>query len=149
MENSRFNLEYAKLFIKRAEMDLKSAKVLLDNDIYPDSIYHSQQCIEKAVKAVLVLNDMVIRKHIVSAIFKKVVRKLSDEVWKEKLLNLISKIEKLEEHWVLPRYPEPIGDEIWNPLDNYTKEDAEECLKDAEEVLNVIKEFLKEKYGLE
>ena len=33
--------------------------------------------------------------------------------------------------------------------EEYTKEDAEECLKDAEKVLKVIKEFLKEKYGLE
>ncbi len=150
MGDSGFNLEYAKLFIKRAEMDLKSAKILLDNDIYPDSIYHSQQCAEKAVKAVLVLNNVIIRKHVVSGVFMNIIYEMNIEnSWKDRLLNLIPKIESLEEHWVMPRYPEPYFGGLWNPLEEYTKKDAEECLKDAEDVLKVIKEFLKKKYGLE
>ena len=150
MEDSGFNIKYAKLFIKRAEEDLEVSKVLLKTNHYPDSVYHSQQCVEKAVKAILILNGVIFRRHIVSGVFRNVIYEMNiEDSWKEKLLNLIPKIESLEEHWVLPRYPEPYFGELWNPLEEYTKEDAEECLKDAEKVLKVIKEFLKEKYGLE
>ena len=72
-----------------------------------------------------------------------------DEYWKERFDSLLPIIRELERHWALPRYPEPVGEEVQNPLDKYDKEDAEECLKNAEKVLTVVKEFLKEKYGLE
>ena len=91
---------------------------------------------------------ILIKTHYVSRLLIEILDEF-DEYWKEKFNNLLPTISELEKHWVLPRYPEPMGEEIWNPLDNYTKEDAEECLKDAEKVLKVIKEFLKEKYGLE
>ncbi|EHP88517.1 HEPN domain-containing protein [Methanotorris formicicus] len=150
MGDSEFNIKYAKLFIKRAEEDLEVANVLLKTNHYPDSIYHSQQCAEKAVKSILILNNVIVRRHIVSGIFRDVIYRIDiEESWKEKLLYLIPKIESLEEHWVMPRYPEPYFGEFWNPLDEYTKEDAEECIKNAEEVLKVVKGFLKEKYGLE
>ena len=143
MEDSRFNIKYAKLFIKRAEEDLEVSKVLLKTNHYPDSVYHSQQCVEKAVKAVLILNGVIFRRHNVSGVFRNVIYEMNiEDSWKEKLLNLIPKIESLEEHWVLPRYPEPYFGELWNPLEEYTKEDAENVLK-------VIKEFLKDKYNLE
>ncbi|ACX72260.1 hypothetical protein Metvu_0399 [Methanocaldococcus vulcanius M7] len=51
MENRRFNIKYANLFIKRAKEDLEVAKVLLETNHYPDAVYHSQQCAEKAIKA--------------------------------------------------------------------------------------------------
>jgi len=150
MENRRFNIKYAKLFIKRAKEDLEVAKVLLETNHYPDAVYHSQQCAEKAIKAILVLNNVVIRRHIVSGVFRNIIYGMKiEESWRGKLLHLIPKIESLEEHWVMPRYPEPYFGEFWNPLDEYTKEDAEECLKNAEEVLEVVKDFLKEEYGLE
>ena len=146
MEDSRINL--SKYFLSMAKEDLEIAKVLLETSHYAGSVFHSQQCIEKAVKAVLIMFGILIKTHYVSRLLIEILDEF-DEYWKEKFNNLLPTISELEKHWVLPRYPEPMGEEIWNPLDNYTKEDAEECLKDAENVLKVIKEFLKEKYGLE
>ncbi|MDI3496998.1 HEPN domain-containing protein [Archaeoglobus sp.] len=50
-------LEKARLWLERAKADLKSAEVLMD--IVPaDSIYHSQQAVEKAIKSALVLKGI-------------------------------------------------------------------------------------------
>ena len=46
----------------RAFNDLKSSKVLLDNELYDNSVYHSQQCAEKALKAFLIYKNNKITK---------------------------------------------------------------------------------------
>ena len=146
MENRRVNL--SKFFLSMAGEDLEVAKILLETNHHSGSVFHSQQCIEKAIKSVLILFGVFIKTHYVSTLL---VRNLDnfDEYWKGRFESLLPIIRELERHWALPRYPEPMGEEVWNPLEKYTKEDAEECLKNAEEVLKVVKEFLKEKYNLE
>ncbi|EHP88514.1 HEPN domain-containing protein [Methanotorris formicicus] len=145
MEHSRVNL--SKYFLSMAEEDLEIAKVLLKTEHYAGSVFHSQQCIEKSIKSVLILFGVFIKTHYVSNLLVRNLDKF-DEYWKERFDSLLPIIRELERHWALPRYPEPMGEEVWNPLDNYTKEDAEECIKNAEEVLKVVNGFLKEKYGL-
>ncbi len=146
MEDSRFNL--SKYFLSMAEEDLEIAKILLETKHYAGSVIHSQQCIEKGIKSVLILFGIFIKTHYVSNLLVRNLDKF-DEYQKERFDSLLPIIRELERHWALPRYPEPMGEEVWNSLDNYTKEDAEECIKNAEYVLKVVKEFLKEKYGLE
>jgi HEPN domain-containing protein len=46
----------------KAEEDLKSAKVLVENSIIQTSLYHSQQCAEKTLKAILIYYDQVVPK---------------------------------------------------------------------------------------
>ena len=47
--------------------DLKAADVLLKNNIFSKSVYHSQQAVEKSLKAVLALNAIFITdEHVVS-----------------------------------------------------------------------------------
>ncbi len=43
-----------------AQSDLRSAKLLLDGEEFSRSIYHSQQAVEKAMKASLVLKGIII-----------------------------------------------------------------------------------------
>jgi len=115
MGDSEADIKLAKAFARRAELDLKSAKVLLDAGIYADSVYHAQQSVEKIVKALLILENKFVRTHFVSSIFERVIRKF-EEKWRKRLEELIPIIVRLEENWVLPRYPEPFGEEIWDPL---------------------------------
>jgi len=141
------NIKLAKAFLKRAEGDLRSAKILLDAGEFPDSIYHSQQCSEKAIKALLVMENKFVRQHIVSGIFKEVIENFAEK-WKEKLIEILPDIESLEIHWILPRYPEPFGEEIWNPEEEYSEKDAKEAFAKAERILKILKAFLKENYKI-
>ncbi len=55
---------------------------------------------------------------------------------------------ELERHWIRPRYPFPEMGDIWNPLEEYEEEDANEAIEKAEFVFERLKALLKERYGL-
>ena len=149
MGDSTRDIELVKAFAKRSISDLHSAKSLLDSGDYADSAYHAQQCAEKIVKCVLILKGNFLRTHMTSGLFSEVVEDLKNNEWKQKLENLIPEMISLERHWILPRYPEPDGDTIWNPVDEYTKSDAKDAIEKAEFVFKTLKEFMKEVYEVE
>jgi len=61
---------------------------------------------------------------------------------------LVPDLVDLEEHWILPRCPEPYGDDIWNPIDYYTEDVAKGAINKAEKVLNIITKFIREYYNI-
>ncbi len=52
----RGKLEKARIWLERSKADLKSAEIL-KNVVYADSVYHSQQAVEKAIKLEKFLKD--------------------------------------------------------------------------------------------
>jgi len=143
MENKRFDKELVKSFIEAARADLKSAEVNLREGIYNNSIYHSQQAVEKIVKALLLVHNIFKATHIVSPELKKIEKK--EEIKKE----ILNSVKSLEEHWVTSRYPFRMGKEVWNPVRAFTEEDAKDALEKAKFVVREIEKILKEKYGIE
>lgn len=62
-----------------ANSDMRSAKLLLDGAEFSRSIYHSQQAVEKAMKASLVLTGAIITDdHWISDRFKQVFPEMPD-----------------------------------------------------------------------
>jgi HEPN domain-containing protein len=138
MEIDKTDLELAKSFMRKAYDDLRSAEVLLKEGQYSDSTFHSQQAAEKSSKALLVLNKIFVREHIVSHLLFGL--GVSQEI--------IRNVSSLEEHWIKPRYPFVSKKLIWDPTKEYTREIAEDALNKAKFVVNEIEKVLKEKYGL-
>jgi HEPN domain-containing protein len=66
MEIDKADLELVKSFMRKAYDDLKSAEILLEKGQYSDSTFHSQQAAEKSSKALLILNKIFVREHIIS-----------------------------------------------------------------------------------
>lgn len=141
---SKTDIEFAKSFVRRAELDLSSAKHLLKHKNFADSAYHSQQSAEKIVKAILVLENMFVRDHLVSDIFVEIREKYPGRI-SQKVLDTLKDLEK---HWVKPRYPFISKGVIWDPSKEYTKEIAEEALKQAEFVFETLSKVLEEDYNL-
>ncbi|MCD6092830.1 MAG: HEPN domain-containing protein [Candidatus Aenigmarchaeota archaeon] len=137
--------EFAKAFLIRARADLKSANALLKDNDFADAVYHAQQCAEKAIKAHLILENRFAAVHVISPIYVEVSRKLKVKAL-EKVLSLYK---DLEMGWIRPRYPFPEEKEIWNPVEEYKKKDAEESIKKAGLVFSILTKYLKEKYGIE
>ena len=146
MEPGRNNLEFSRLMYLRAKGDLETAQILFDNGQWADCVYHSQQCVEKIIKVVLILENKFVEEHIVCEFFEDTLKEkgLMDDEMKK----LIAKIKSLEEHWVKPRYPFIAEMEVWNPMNQYTKEMAEKGIQDAKEVFDKIYELLKKNYIL-
>ena len=138
MEIDKTDLELARSFMRKAYDDLRSAEVLLEEGQYSDSTFHSQQAAEKSSKALLVLNKIFVREHIVSHLLFNL--GISQEI--------IRNVSSLEEHWIKPRYPFVSKKLIWDPTKEYTREIAEDALKKAKFVVTEIENILKEKYGL-
>lgn len=144
MGNSENDMKLAWLFMKKASNDLKSAKILLEEEQHADSTYHSQQCAEKITKTFLILEDNFVTDHRVVKILRKVMKnkfEINPEFRK-----ILKNIRELEKHWIKPRYPFIGKKLIWDPEKEYTKEIAKEALEKAEFVFNTLKEFLKEEY---
>lgn len=51
-----------KTWLDYAEENVKSAKILLDNKLYNPSLQNAQQAVEKALKAVLIENEINLKK---------------------------------------------------------------------------------------
>lgn len=128
-----------------ANSDIRSAKLLLDGAEFSRSIYHSQQAVEKAMKASLVLTGAIITDdHWISDRFKQVFPEMPD------IHNLIHDSKYLERQATKSRYPLFSNPEkpIWIPSCEYNEHDANDAYKKATTILKSITQFLKEKHGI-
>ena len=125
--------------------DLKAADVLLKNNIFSKSVYHSQQAVEKSLKAVLALNAIFITdEHVVSDKFSLLFAKFN------RVKEVADEAKFLERQGSKSRYPlfrDPIKP-IWIPSREYKKDDAIKAYDKANFVLTKITEFLDEKYNV-
>jgi HEPN domain-containing protein len=148
MRNDKIRKEVAisNNFVKTAKSDLNSARILLKNREYSNSLYHSQQAIEKILKAMLALKGRFIYKHEVIAEFCNVFRRIIPS-------DFIKLVEdrgfRIEQEGSSFRYPDFSGIEIFNPAEEFDKEDAKEGFRTAKEIISMArKEIIKIKKSL-
>ncbi|NOZ59279.1 MAG: HEPN domain-containing protein [Euryarchaeota archaeon] len=126
-------IKYVKGWLKKADRDIISAKKLLESGIYDYSLFHSQQAVEKYLKAFLTYHNKPFGKtHDITLLLKKCID--VDESFRE-LADI--EIDRLYPRGVLVRYPE-LEDEILKP-------EAEESIAIAEKV----REFVQQKLEVE
>ena len=115
-----------KRWLEKAERDTIAAKKLLEAGIYDYSLFHSQQAIEKFLKAFLTYHNKPFRKtHDVTLLLKLCID--VDESFKELLE---AEVDRLYPRAVEVRYPEVEYD--------VSPEEAEEAIKLAEKVRSFI-----------
>ena len=117
-----------------AYVDLNSAKSLLAEEIESRSLFHSQQCVEKTLKACLakVMVGDILSHTVVEYFEKRILSDLPEEL-KERFNNL-SDIIWVEERWIDTRYEEFEKDEIKIPSLRFSPKDAKLGVKIAEKV---------------
>lgn len=120
--------EETKQWIEQAEGDLRKAKILFEGKEYDGTNFYSQQSAEKAMKAVCLFNEFgLIKTHDLLLLSKKI--NAPNEI-RDKAINL-------NPFYTSSRYP--LG--ITNIISN--KENANESVKSAEEILKWCKGKLK------
>jgi len=129
--SEEINLKFSKEFLLTAKEDLKAAEVLLKENNFNNSVYHSQQACEKAIKALLILHNEFLETHFVADRAAKFLD--------EKTVNYAK---SLERNWIITRYPFKRKNEIWSPVKAFTKMDAEESLEKAKFVVERIEEII-------
>ena len=128
--------EEVKNWLHFASEDLKVAKLTLKEEIYNQVCFHSQQCAEKAIKALILSRGIVPPK----------IHKLADltnYLNKKYFKKLIRGILSLDRYYIPTRYPDAAMGMLPSGLP--TKNDAIEALNTAELVLRKAKQILKDK----
>jgi len=119
-------------WLDKAIRDLKSAKILLENDCGNDYVvFHCQQAIEKALKAlILYLYAILEYGHSLLYLCKKVMEKEPD--FKDVLENCLF----VNQYYIETRYPNENKLEV-------TEEEAKRCINISEEVLERVQNSIK------
>jgi len=144
MGSEESHLKLAKLLLKKAKSDLESGRVLQLNGLHANAVFMAQQCAEKAAKAVLAMQGLDIREHIVSGYFASEVLSFPPEHWEEKLRDAFRSLVFLEEHTIKPRYPMVTPARIWDPEAGYDAAAGEDAVKKAQKILLTLKAYINE-----
>lgn len=131
--------------IIEARSDLRSSKLLLDGTEFSRSIYHSQQAIEKVMKAGLILAGIVVTDdHWVSDRFMQSFSTMPN------IMNIIRDAKYLERQATKSRYPlfRDAERPIWIPSREYTELDATDAYMKAVNIFKNITQFIKEKHNI-
>lgn len=129
-------------FITESRLDLLSAKLLLDKEIYSRAVYFAQQSSEKAIKACLALRNIISGEHKVTAFFEEEFgNDFDSEVFSEILVNS----RELEVQGIKTRYPLFSRPDMpmWIPSQEYTEEDAIEAIRKSSFILDSLEKFIK------
>lgn len=139
------NRDFAMGMLQDAERDRLIGIRLLEEGFYDKSVYHFQQAVEKAVKAVLISLGIFQKTHLVGAVLRSAAQEERIPTsWRTRLLEAADLSESIEPEVSLSRYPGIIEDALWLPAAEYTAEDAEEAKAKAEKVLPIAGSFVED-----
>lgn len=113
-------------WVQKGKSDLKNAEVLLEEGGTIDAVcFHSQQAVEKYLKAFIVYNKLPTRKiHSLVALAKQAARK------EPRLLDFTDDYKTLEAYYISSRYPPD--------TDIYTHEEGVKALQTAKDIVEFI-----------
>lgn len=133
--------KYIRNWLMFAKEDLKAAELSLAGDLHNIVCFHSQQTVEKLLKAFyLFYFDSIPKTHDLEAIAKRLKQK------EEKILEFEEKIRWLNKFYVPTRYPDALPGSLPEGLPD--KDDAQNSLTYAKEIYRFATECLM-KYTIE
>ncbi len=135
--------EFARKYYLEAKKDLMRSRRALGEGDYPEAVFHAQQCVEKAVKALIEAKKEYVYNHgpRLSSIF---IRVYSDE-WCSELDKVVDIVEWFTEYYTRSRYPFILRSKVYSPDEFIDRELAQEALDKACEVLGIVEKILRRK----
>jgi len=125
------NLDRSKDWLKQAEFDLSTAKLLKDNDKFSWSCFTAHQAAEKSLKSLLEKKNLPSWGHDLLDLLDRVNQVISVPQM------VVEACSRLNLYYIPTRYPDafPSG----APADKFTEQQAISAIKDAEEVVIFVK----------
>jgi HEPN domain-containing protein/predicted nucleotidyltransferase len=136
------NKEWALSWLADGKRDLLAASHLLNAALYEKSVYHCQQAVEKAIKAILAAWGEFRKSHFVAEILRSECENRELSEWEEKLLKIADIGDSTEPQVSLCRYPRLVNDAIWRPYEKYNEGIAKEYIKNARFAIEISGEFI-------
>ncbi|MBI4688811.1 MAG: HEPN domain-containing protein [Nitrospirae bacterium] len=134
--------DFAEAMLTDGERDLEIGIKILESGYFDKAVYHFQQSVEKAVKAILICFGIFKKTHFVGEILLKELEKREfDDGWKEKLVQIARTSSEIEPEVTWSRYPGIDEGVLWLPFREYTEDDAREVREKCIETVKVAREF--------
>lgn len=138
------NGERARRWLEEAGREIEIAEQLDQSGHFDRCVYHCQQSIERAVKAVLICFGIFERVHWVGGILEQELSRQEVGSWREHLLRLARLSKEIEHAAVDARYiieDEP-GESIWIPSEHYFQPEAAAALDVSRQALTIARDFV-------
>lgn len=137
------NKDFAIAMLTDGEHDHEIGVHIMEKVFYDKAVYHFQQSVEKAIKAVLISFGEFKKTHFVGDIlFEKLQRIELESTWKDRLCNIAKISNEVEPEVTWSRYPGINAGKLWVPFTEYTINDAEEIKEKSAQVIRVANEFI-------
>jgi len=137
------NRDFAEGMSQDAKRDFEIGLTLLEKAYFDKAVYHFQQSVEKAIKAVLISQGIFQKTHFVGSVLEGMIDELdASEGTKERLREMAGIAKSIEPEVSLSRYPGIIQDTLWLPYREYSLEDAQEARDMATRALTIAEDFL-------
>jgi len=128
----------AQRWLSTAGDDLNAAEILFNGGKFSHVCFLSQQCGEKALKAIWFFLDEDPWGHSI----QKLIEEIPEEQTKQNLFTLKTEGAMLDRHYIPARYPNGLPD--LTPGECYFKSDAEKCMDAARKILDRARAILGE-----
>ncbi len=135
--------EFARVYLEIARKDLESALKAFNIGDYPEAVFHAQQCVEKAVKAMLECKKKWAFNH--GPLLLSVFEDAFKDEWCSNYDVVVEALDYLRDFYTSTRYPKLLGDKVYAPWDIVGRREAVKALEYAREVLEVATRYLREK----
>jgi len=137
------NRDFAVAMINDGARDFAIGVNIMEDGFYDKDVYHFQQSVEKAVKAVLICFGIFRKTHFVGEILlKELESRIIDVSWKEKLILIAKVSSEVEPEVTWSRYPGIDDDALWIPSEEYTLEDTLSMKDKCGTVIRTAQDFL-------
>ncbi|MDQ2831011.1 MAG: HEPN domain-containing protein [Chloroflexota bacterium] len=125
-------------WVEYATVDLRAAEVLYDADLWGQTCFHAQQCVEKMLKAALIAHGKGYpRIHNIVELLA-----LLDEDTANKLADVAAEAGSLDEFYIPTRYPEALAGVLPDRMPE--REDATEALDLARRIFAIMQGVLQQ-----
>jgi HEPN domain-containing protein len=142
--------DFALAFWKIARDDLGRAEDAMQEKAFSYAVFHSQQCVEKIVKALLETKEIFSRDHDVSDLFVLYFLKPEKgEDQRKVFYNILDSLEWFKGKWSASRYPFLKDGKVVIPSEDFTEIEASIALTRARSIFHEISSLLKKEYMLE
>lgn len=142
--------DFALAFWKTARDDIGRAEDAMGEKAYSYVVFHSQQCVEKAVKALLEMKEIFSKDHDISDIFTIYILKPEKVEDQRKIFyDILDSLDWFKGKWSASRYPFIKGGKVVTPSEDFTEIEASLALSRARFVFSEITSLLKKKYMLD
>lgn len=138
------NRDFAIVMLTDGERDFNIGMNIMEDGYFDKAVYHFQQAVEKAVKAILISFGEFKKTHFVGEILIEKLKEMElDHKWKDILIHIARISGEVEPEATWSRYPGIDRGELWIPYEEYTVDDARETKEKSEEVIRAAKDFIK------